>query len=315
MSLLWLLALVLFLMGIGEGGVDVGGNVLLVWIHRSRVGPYMNGLHFFFGVGAFVAPIIVAQMVLLSGGITAAYWVLALLIFPISLWLMRLPSPPRQQATRGGAAVTVNVPLTTLIAVFMFLYVAAEVSFGGWIYTYAVALDLTSPTTAAYLTSVFWGALTVGRLAAVPIAARYRPRTILAVDLVGCLASVGLILLFPASMTAVWIGTFGYGFAMASIFPTVISWAERRMALSGSITSVFLVGASLGAMTFPLLIGQLFDARGPQVVMVMVFGLLVVEFAMFGVLMAVGGPPTMDDEDEESESSATLIMADPPLAG
>jgi len=38
----------------------------------------MNALHFFFGVGAFVSPIIVAQAILMTGDITWAYWVLAL---------------------------------------------------------------------------------------------------------------------------------------------------------------------------------------------------------------------------------------------
>jgi len=43
---LWLLTAAL-LVGMGEGAVDVGGNTLLVWVHRHDVGPFMNGLHFF----------------------------------------------------------------------------------------------------------------------------------------------------------------------------------------------------------------------------------------------------------------------------
>ncbi|NJN94713.1 MAG: MFS transporter [Anaerolineales bacterium] len=58
---LWLLIAVMLFLGLVEGAVDVGGNTLLVWVHRHRVGPYMNGLHFFFGVGAFLSPLIVAQ--------------------------------------------------------------------------------------------------------------------------------------------------------------------------------------------------------------------------------------------------------------
>ncbi len=65
----------------------------------------------------------------------------------------------------GIAAGTVDVGGNTL---FFFLYVGAEVGFGGWIFTYAVALDLGSETAAAYLTSAFWGALTFGRLLTIP---------------------------------------------------------------------------------------------------------------------------------------------------
>ena len=90
MPLLWLLTIVLLVLGMGEGAVDVGGNTLLVWTHRSAVGPYMNGLHFAWGVGAFLAPIIVAQAVLTSGDITWAYWVLAMLMLPLLLLLQLL---------------------------------------------------------------------------------------------------------------------------------------------------------------------------------------------------------------------------------
>jgi MFS transporter, FHS family, Na+ dependent glucose transporter 1 len=55
---LWLLMLLMVVLGIGQGFLDVGCNTLLVWVHRDKVAPFMNGLHFFFGVGAFIAPLL-----------------------------------------------------------------------------------------------------------------------------------------------------------------------------------------------------------------------------------------------------------------
>ena len=52
-ALLPVLAAVLLLGGIAQGTVDVGGNTLLVWVQRDKVGPFMNALHFFWGIGAF----------------------------------------------------------------------------------------------------------------------------------------------------------------------------------------------------------------------------------------------------------------------
>jgi FHS family Na+ dependent glucose MFS transporter 1 len=294
---LWLLAAVLLLLGVAEGILDVGGNALLVWVHRHKVGPYMNGLHFFFGVGAFLSPILIAQAVLASGGIVWAYWSLALLILPAALWLARLPSPTAPAPMKRGAAGQTNLLLTGLIVLFLLLYVGAEISFGGWVYTYAVTLNLADKTVAAYLTSLFWGALTLGRLAAIPLAARFRPRAILLADLAGCLASTGIILFWPRSPIALWIGAFGLGFAMASIFPTVISWAERRMTLSGQVTSWFFAGVSLGSMSFPWLIGQLFDALGPRVTMYTILAGLAAASAVFAILMAYGGPPKLVEEE------------------
>jgi MFS transporter, FHS family, Na+ dependent glucose transporter 1 len=255
------------IIGIAEGVMDVGGNTLLVWVHRDKMGPYMNGLHFFFGVGAFLSPIIIAQAILLSGSITWAYWALALLMLPVVVWLARLPSPPAITATENEPTRPAVPALIALIAVFAFLYVGAEVAFGGWIYTYATTLGLGSVTSAAYLTSLFWGALTLGRLASIPIAARFAPRTVMLADLSIVLASLLLIIALPGSVVVLWAGAIGVGLGMASVFPTMLALAERNMTITGSITSWFFVGSSLGAMTLPWAIGQLFERIGPQVTM------------------------------------------------
>lgn len=303
MSLLWLLTAVLLILGVAEGTLDVGGNTLLVWTHRDKVGPFMNGLHFCFGAGAFLSPILIAQAVLMSGDITWAYWVLALLMLPTAVLLLRLSSPtdltaskdePVEQANHRSSGAHEHL-LVALIALFFVFHVGAESSFGGWVYTYAVKLELTSETVAAYLTSAFWGSLTLGRLLAIPIAARLGPRSILLGDLVGCLASVGVVLLWPDSLTALWLGTLGMGLSMASLFPGSLSLAERYTTITGQVTSWFVIGASVGVMSLPWLIGQLFESVGPQVTMWAIMVDLIVAAGVFAVLVFYSTRPVTDD--------------------
>lgn len=287
---LWLLAASWLLLGVSGGSLDVGGNTLLVWVHGRQVGPYMNALHFFFGVGSFLAPLIVGWALALSGGITWAYWMLALLVLPVAIWLLRLPSPAAQNSANTHPANQSDYEalirrVTALIALLLLLCVGAEAAFGGWISTYAVTLDMADATTAAYLTSAFWGALTVGRLLAIPLAARYRPRRILLADLLGCLTGVGILLLWPGSTVALWLGTMGLGMGMASIFPTAITLAERRIPITGQVTGWFLVASSIGAMSLPWLIGQLFESVGPQVTMIAIFLDLVIALIPFVLLV------------------------------
>jgi FHS family Na+ dependent glucose MFS transporter 1 len=203
--MLWLLAIVLLFIGAGEGMLDVGGNTLIVWLHGKKVGPFMNGLHFFFGIGAFLSPILVAQMILLNGGIAGAYWLFALLVFPVALWVLRLPSPSAPKADHLEKTVPrMNYALLWTIVVFMVLYVGAEVSYGSWIYTYGLAKGF-SEVIAAYLTAVFWGAFTLSRLVSIPVAARVRPRYLLIGNFIGALLSLGLIFLWPESSLLLWI--------------------------------------------------------------------------------------------------------------
>jgi FHS family Na+ dependent glucose MFS transporter 1 len=285
--LLWVMAISVFVAGVGGGGLDVGGNLMLAWTHRQNVGPYMNGLHFFFGVGAFLSPIIMAQAVLATGSFKWGYWMIALMTLPAALWLLRLPSPIiiyQQDDSESGTSD--RLLLLTVIA-FFFLYVGGEASFGGWIYTYTLTLDLASETNAAYLTSVFWGALMVGRLVSIPLAVRFRSSNLLWVDLIGCLLSIMLILLLPHSPTAIWVGTIGVGFSMASMFPMMMTLAERRLGLTGKITGLFLIGASLGGMTVPWLIGQLFEGVGPKVTMWVILVVMVLAAGVYYAIQSI----------------------------
>lgn len=283
--MLWLLFIVMLLIGVTEGIVDVGGNTLLMWVHSPNSGPFMNGLHFFFGAGAFISPLIIAWVVARTSDIQWAYWTLAILFLPAALWLACLPSPTNPAATRTGPVAKVNPILVSLVALFLFLYVGAEVSFGGWVYTYAVDLKLADIQTAALLTSFFWGALTAGRLLSIPIALRAQPRRILLVDLVGVIVSFLIVLFWPVPSVGLWVGSIAIGLFMASIFPTMLSFAEKRMAMSGKVTGYFFIGSSLGGMFVPWLCGQLFDLRGPQSAMILMLIVAVLNLALFGVLM------------------------------
>ncbi len=261
------LAPIFLLIGFSEGSVDVGGNVLLVWLAPRRLGPLMNALHLFFGLGAFLAPVVLAQSLRLSGDVVWGFWTLAVLVVPGLLRLLRLESPPRRQehGPTGQTAAPRAVPL--LLTAFLFLYVAAEASFGDWIYTYAVARGLAGQVTAGYLTSAYWGAFTVGRLAAVAAALRVRPVPLLALSLAGSLASLALLLALPGPAAA-WTASMLLGLSLATIFPSTVTLASQTFPLTGRITGLFLVGASLGSMALPWLIGQLFDRMGPQTMVV-----------------------------------------------
>jgi fucose permease len=295
-SQLWLLMAIMLLLSVADGAIDVGCNTLLVWVHGGKVGPYMNALHFFFGVGAFLAPIFVAQAILMTGTFNGAYWLIALLVLPMAVIMFRLPSPahPATHAHGEDARPQTNMLLVVLIAVFFFLYVGMEIGFGGWIASYAVSVGFGDVAAAAVLTSAFWGALTLGRLIAIPIGARISPRVIMYANLLGCIVSTLVILLGGGAPASLWIGTLGVGLFMAPMFATMISFAETRMRITGKITSIFLTGSSIGGMTLPWLIGQLFDVTGPNVMVWMVLIATLATTAMFAVINAVGNQTTKD---------------------
>lgn len=281
--LLALLVGVIFIVGASEGVLDVGANTLVVWVHGSKVGPYMNAMHFFFGVGAFVGPLIVAQA-LAQGGGAAAYWIVAVCALPVAAWLFRLKSPAQAPESPNAPAKSSSLLLLGLIVLFDLFYVGAEAGFGGWIYTYSLTQGVASVTSAAYLNSLYWGAFTLGRLISIPLAFRLRAHQILIADLFFSLASLAVMLLWPHSWIAAIAGTAGLGLALASVFPTMLIWAEKRIHLTGKTTAWFFIGGSAGGMFFPWLIGQFFDSAGPLVAIWIILLAVVASILVFGLL-------------------------------
>ena len=284
MHSLWFLVGVLFLLGAVQGALDVGCNTLLTWIHGEKVGPFMNGLHFFFGLGSFLAPLIFARVVLASNDIRWAYWFFSLLALPIAAWFWFLPSPPiRRKTPEAVSGRSVN-GMFLLIVFFFMIYVGLEVGFGNWIYTYSIHIHLADETSAAYLTSAFWGAFMVGRLLGIGISSRLRPQAILLMDLSGSLVAFAILLYWPMSSAALWAGTIVLGLSIASIFATAMAFAEHRLRLTGAMIGWILVGGGIGGMFFPWLIGQLFERLGPHITMPVLLANTLIEF---GLLLAL----------------------------
>jgi FHS family Na+ dependent glucose MFS transporter 1 len=284
MKLLLVLQVLFFIIGYAEGNVDVGINTLIVWLHGDRVPPYMNGLHAFYGLGTTVAPLIAVAVLSSMGSLTIIYWALAILILPAGLLILFSSSPsqtPANQQADDRPPVPILVFLTALV---FFAFTGAELGFGGWIYTYTTSQGYANPAMAASVNAGFWAAITVGRLIAIPLAIKLKPRKILWVDFCGASLSLLVILFFSSNELFLWLGTIGTGLFMAPIFPTLLNDAQSRMQLSGKTTSKFFIGSSLGSMALPWLIGQLIVPFGSGSAIIVVLGGIVVAAGAFHIL-------------------------------
>jgi fucose permease len=282
-SALWQLVLILFALGFASGNLDVGGNTLLVWIYRGRVGPYMNGLHVFFSLGAIITPILFVRL-LIIGNLQLPLWTISVFILLTAVWLLFLKSPTSNHTTVKEESDNGFRLLIILVSAFFLLYVGAEAGIQSWIFTYSLTMGLAGEFSAAFLNSLFWIFITLGRLIIIPLYAHIRPTTILMVDLIGCIASISLILLLPGSEAALWFGIGATGLFMGSIFPTTLTFTGERIGATSRLTSLFLVGASLGAMSVPWAIGQLFSLAGPTSFMTVILGTML---AAFGFMLII----------------------------
>ena len=282
----WVLLVIVVFKGFAEGFVNTGANALLVWTHGEKVAPFMNGLHFFFGLGAFLSPFLVAQVVGVAGGYRWAYWVLAAFAALVGLRMLTMAGSPHPSQAHSRDMTRNShdpVPFALVISamLFLFFYVSAEITFGGWVYTYAVTLNLASAAGAAYLTSAFWAAFTIGRLISIPAATRFTPKQVILTASLCCLSVLALGIIFSGSSLTLWLMAIGLGFCMAPIWPTGFTLAGQSIAMTGKITGVILLGDSFGGMVLPTVVGKVIEGSGPRSMVYLVFGSLVLDLLAF----------------------------------
>ncbi len=192
-----------------------------------------------------------------------AYIVIGSFIFLISflffiLYLRSSISRDKAHMSSGKPLVAKHhMALVVLLFLFFFAYVGAEVAYGSFIYTFAKDYAHMPQSQAAGLNSLFWATFAACRGLAIFFAACMYPGTMILLSLVGSTVSSLLLCLFSKKNVALWVCTGLYGASMATTFPSGISWVEQYTTVTGHTAAAFVVGAALGEMVLPALVGFL----------------------------------------------------------
>ncbi|HEX9259992.1 MAG TPA: MFS transporter [Acidimicrobiales bacterium] len=253
-------------MGLAQGGVDTGGNTLLTWLHPSGLAPRMIALHASFGVGAMMAPLVLAvSRVTTDGEITLGLLTIGAVMVVCAVRLRGLPSPRPATHGHGDAKPPATRRALVAVAFFYFVYVGVELGFIGWLFTFGVDRGFDEDTSAAWLVSAFWFAFTGGRLLGVIVARWITPLQYLWIDL-GLTAAGALALGTAGDNRGAIVGaTLLIGLAQATMYPAMMNLAGDRMAFTGTASAWFVGGSGAGGLLLPLVIGQLFDHVGSEV--------------------------------------------------
>ncbi|MDR1626787.1 MAG: MFS transporter [Spirochaetia bacterium] len=259
-NLCLLFAFVLFL-GLGLGLGEVGGQRGIIRLHGMNVGPYMNGLHLSYCIGAVISPLVIAAFLQANTGLAAAFRILAALAALAGFVTLRL--------LRGGAAPRGEAPVLRASPFLVFFFAAmilfsggTESGFSGWIYSYALRTGLAGESLSGILTAVFWGAMTFGRVAGIYLVRRFGSRRLLLLSSAGAVFSLAGLVFFPSSTAGLWISTLLVGLFQASIIPVTFTLAGEQRIVSGFVAGIFVAASSFGGMVFSPLAGYLMQSLG-----------------------------------------------------
>lgn len=244
----------------------------------------MSGLHFVWGLGALLSPLIIVHLHHLTGELLASFAVIAAMPALCIVWFLRLPSPPpihAKQVTRGPLALR---PLAALMAL-MFLAGVLQLGMSSFIFTYVYEGGLGDAQQAGWVNSSFYAALTATRLILAFLLLRFSNQAILGWALILVIGSCAMVLILPKVLSLVWIGAVICGVGQAAMFPLCLSMAPQYLPAEGRVTSFMYGAASISFIGMPWVIGRLFESSfpGPEVIWYTVLGAAM----LFAVILLV----------------------------
>ena len=253
------LAIVFLMFGTAVSTSDVGCNTLIVWELKDRVGPRLALMHTMFGVGAILSPLIVRASDEIRGDAAIAYWVASAAIATVATVVLLHRAPLDPHLEKRETEVDISKKQIALIVLFFLAYVALEVVFVTWIYTYGKKTGL-SKNESAILTSTYWIGFMLGRFATVFLARK--SHGILFIQL-GALLNIAACLVLYLQIDSLLLPcAIIYGIAAAPQFPLMFGFIGNRTSLSGKMTARIVGTAGVSSTTLPWLAGQFLERVG-----------------------------------------------------
>ena len=261
------LVMAMGVIGLGMGAIEVGGNALIVDLHREQSGRYLNLLAAFHGIGSLLVPIYAAQ--LLQNGFswqqTFLYSLPGVILF--LLWFSVAPYPhTRTETTQGFSWQQVRQtgfsPSMRWFYLLLSFYVATELGVAAWLVEFLQQVRGLSVGWSSLFLSLFFGAIMVGRLVGSMV-----------VERVGYLKSMLVAML--AAMICLALGIFGperliilvplSGLFFSIIFPTTTAAvAGYHRENTGAMLGLLFSFGGLGGAFGPWAIGLAGDWLGIQ---------------------------------------------------
>lgn len=250
------------LIGTGMSLLDIGISTLCIDANQEGKGKALNLLHFYFGAGAVLGPLIALALGHLAGGWRWAFGLAGLgpLVVAVLVPFLRLPESP--EATAAQKFAVYRRPFLWLGALALLVYCGVEWGVGAWFPSYWKAIPGASALDPAWATSAFWMTFAVGRFVVGAWADRWGFERFLSATIGATIVVIVLWILFPQPQAAlVWVLIFG--FLIAGQYPTFVALISHRYPeASGQVTSFLSVFASLGTFLWPPAVGAWADARG-----------------------------------------------------
>ncbi len=193
-------------------------------------------------------------------------WIAAAGMIVMAILVTRVQNPIGEE-TRDqiGQKSVYGSSTLWLMGFVLLIYVGIENGVGGWSTTYTNQTTGLSLEKSALVSSAYWGALTLGRLAAALVGSKFPARQLLLIAFILALA-MGLVFAFSTgSLVPTVVSILLISFFTGSVYPTMMSLIITTFSHApGKAASVASAMGSVGGMLLPFTQGYLQEKVSPS---------------------------------------------------
>ena len=258
--------------GMGGGAIDAGINTFAASRFSPRV---VNWLHACWGIGATTGPLLMTAVLARELPWQVGYKVLAgalallslLFMSTLRLWTIAPGEAGDAAAPTASIGEALRRPVVWMQLALFFVYCGIETTAGQLLYTLLTESRGMHPTAAGLATGGYWASLTAGRFVFGQLSASVGRRTVLRIG-TGLAPLAALLLAANAGHAASVAGAALLGFALAPIFPTLISITPDRVGgyFAPQAVGFQVAAANVGIALLPGMVGVLARRHGLEVV-------------------------------------------------
>jgi fucose permease len=272
-SIPWLNMLLYFIVGLGQGGIELSVDWATLRMEGPGGGRAMSLMHGAFSIGAVVGPLIIAILISAHLQWTLIYRGIGVLFLAIAIFMQFMPlaalGRDKGHAAGGSRRDLFRHPAYWLGFFALFVYVGVELGISNWVAEYFVSVFGAPIPTGSFMVSLFWVGLLVGRFG-VPFfqAAIKREKILIALSAlmalsVTALATIGFVSNGKiASVIAGMVVIFA-GLGCSIIYPNIMSIiGDLFPHTQGEAVGFAAMGGGMGSFVFPYVMSAVSAAWG-----------------------------------------------------
>lgn len=273
----WLEVLVI-LNGMGASALETAVASYVMELYKGRRAIYMSRLEVSFGLGALGFPIVASALIAIHGWRFSAIIVGGLALILAIFWqTISVTLEEKTEETSRKDAVPTYAPIfqswfskyamLLLFLLLIFVYVGVEGSLNSFLPSIFIVKLKASPDLASLSSSMFWGAMVIGRLLIGQIVQRVSYEKYIMGSLIFAIVFF-LLLALSHSLLGSFLIVFGIGISLSAVYSITMVFANHTFpGMERIVTSAVTAFAGIGGAVFPAMIGYIMDHFLPNQVL------------------------------------------------